>query len=211
MTDSIAAAVASAGIVPVLVIDDEARGPQLFAALSEGGIRCVEITLRTQAALALIELAARDFPELLVGAGTVLSVGDVDRVADAGARFAVSPGFDDAVVAQSAARGMLPVPGVATASEVIRARAAGLSHLKFFPAEPLGGAAAISALSGPFADVRFMPSGGLTAANAAAYVESPAVFAISGAWMATRKMITESDWATITRLSREALDTMGTR
>ena len=211
MTDSIAAAVASSGIVPVLVIDDAARGQRLLAALSEGGIRCIEITLRTDAALGLIELAARDFPELLVGAGTVLSVGDVDRVSDAGARFVVSPGFDEEVVAHSESRGLLPVPGVATATEVLRARSAGLSHLKFFPAEPLGGAAAISALSGPFADVRFMPSGGLTATNAAAYLKSRAVFAISGGWMATRAMIADGDWATITRMSREAVDAIGTR
>lgn len=211
MSDTTAAAIASAGIVPVLVIDDAAHGARLFGALSEGGIRCVEITLRTEAALELIELAARDFPELLVGAGTVLSTDDVDRVADAGARFAVSPGFDDAVVAHSASRGLLAVPGVATASEVQRARAAGLSHLKFFPAEPLGGVAAISALSGPFADVRFMPSGGLTAANAAAYLESPAVFAISGGWMATRSMIADGDWDSITRVSREVVDAIGAR
>ena len=211
MTDTIAASVTSAGIVPVLVIDDEAHGPQLLAALSEGGIRCVEITLRTEAGLGLIETAARDFPEMLVGAGTVLSVDDVDRVADAGARFAVSPGFDEAVVAHSLARGLLPMPGVATATEVQRARAAELSHLKFFPAESLGGVATISALSGPFADMRFMPSGGLTAANAAAYLAHSSVFAISGAWMATRAMVADGDWATITRLSRSAVDLVASR
>lgn len=211
MSDSTAEAVTQAGIVPVLVIDDASVGSRLFAALVDGGIRCVEITLRTPPALELIELAARDFPELLVGAGTVLSVGDVDRVADAGARFAVSPGFDEAVVSHSLSLGVLPMPGVATATEVQRARAAGLSHLKFFPAESLGGVAAISALAGPFADVRFMPSGGLTAANAAPYLASPAVFAISGGWMATRTLIADSDWATITRLSRSAVDQAATR
>ena len=191
------------GIVPVITIDDAARAVDLASALAAGGIDCAEITLRTPAGLAAIAAIAEALPDFTVGAGTVLTADDVTRVTDAGARFVVSPGFDDEVVDHARELGVLPVPGVATATEVQRALRAGVDHLKLFPAAQLGGRAMIDALAAPFATVRFLPSGSVSAANMAHYRESPEVFAVSGSWMATRAMIAAGDWATITRLSAE--------
>ena len=195
--------IARVGIVPVITIDDAARAVDLASALAAGGIDCAEITLRTPAGLAAIAAIAEALPDFTVGAGTVLTADDVTRVTDAGARFVVSPGFDDEVVDHARELGVLPVPGVATATEVQRALRAGVDHVKLFPAGPLGGRTMIDALAAPFPQVRFLPSGGVTAADAAHYLESPAVFAISGSWMATRAMIAAGDWSTITRLSAE--------
>jgi 2-dehydro-3-deoxyphosphogluconate aldolase / (4S)-4-hydroxy-2-oxoglutarate aldolase len=203
---SVAAAVEEAGLVPVLVLDDPSRGPALLDALVAGGVTCVEITLRTEAGLGLIEHCATSHPDVVLGAGTVLTPEDVDRVADAGARFLVSPGLDEDVVARALDRGILPVPGVATASEVQRALRLGLTHLKLFPAEQLGGVGMISALAGPFPGVRFLPSGGVSPANAAGYLAHSSVFAISGGWMATRALLADGDYTSITRLSQEAVD-----
>jgi 2-dehydro-3-deoxyphosphogluconate aldolase/(4S)-4-hydroxy-2-oxoglutarate aldolase len=189
------------GVVPVITIDDASRAVDLASALAAGGISCAEITLRTPAGLAAIEAIAAALPDFTVGAGTVLTPADASRSVDAGARFLVSPGFDDDLVAYARTRGVLPVPGVATATEVQRALRAGVEHVKLFPTAQLGGRAMIDALAAPFPSVRFLPSGGVTAANAADYAQSPAVFAVSGSWMATRAMIAAGDWATITRLS----------
>ena len=197
---------ASIRIVPVVVIDDAARAPELVAALGAGGIGCAEITLRTDDGLAAIAAAASAAPEFLVGAGTVLTVEQVDRSVDAGARFIVSPGFDDEVVARAQERGVAVVPGVATGTEIIRARRAGLSQLKFFPAVPLGGVAAISALAGPFGDVRFLPSGGLTLQNAAEFLALESVFAVSGSWMASRAMIADGSFDEVERSSRATVE-----
>lgn len=198
------------GIVPVVVIDDPGRAPGLVAALAAGGIRCAEITLRTAAAIPAIRAAAESATDgFLVGAGTALTAADVDRAVEAGARFVVSPGLDDAVIARSADLGVSHVPGVATATEVQRARSAGLGRLKFFPAGPMGGLATIEALSAPFPGVRFMPSGGVGASNAAEYAASHAVFAVSGSWMAPRALIAEGAWTEITRRSRDAMKLVG--
>lgn len=198
------------GIVPVVVIDDPGRAPGLVAALAAGGIRCAEITLRTDAAIPAVRSAAEAATgDFLVGAGTVLTVADVDRAVEAGARFVVSPGLDDAVVARCADLGVPHVPGVATATEVQRARSAGFDRLKFFPAGPMGGLATIEALSAPFPGLRFMPSGGVDASNAAQYAASRAVFAVSGSWMAPRALIAEGAWTEITRRSREAMRMVG--
>ncbi len=191
-------------IVPVVVVDDAAQVAGLVDALAAGGIRCAEITLRTPAAVEALRIAGA-VDGFVAGAGTVLTPDDVDRVVDAGARFVVSPGLDDDVVARCRHHGVDVVPGVATATEVQRALRLGLDRLKFFPAAQLGALAAIEALSGPFPGVRFLPSGGVSPENAAAYIASPSVFAVSGSWMATRAMIRDGDFATIERLSREAI------
>ncbi|WP_227000562.1 bifunctional 4-hydroxy-2-oxoglutarate aldolase/2-dehydro-3-deoxy-phosphogluconate aldolase [Protaetiibacter intestinalis] len=189
------------GIVPVVVLDDPDAGPDLAAALAAGGIGCAEITLRTPAGIpAIARISAAD-PGFLVGAGTVLEPRQVDEVADAGARFVVSPGLDPEIVERALARGLEVLPGVATASEVQRALRLGLDRVKFFPAEVLGGRAAIEALSGPFPGMRFLPSGGVTAANAADYLATPAVFAVSGSWMVPRSDVAAGDWAAIEQLS----------
>lgn len=187
--------------VPVIVIDDAAQAAPLAEALLRGGIGCAEITLRTDAGFAAIA-AASAVPDFVVGAGTVLEPDDVDRAVEAGARFVVSPGLAEDVVERSIALGVDVIPGVATATEVHRALRLGLSRLKLFPAGPLGGVAAVNALAGPFPEVRFLPSGGVTAENAGTYLASPSVFAVSGSWMARRDLIASGDFGAIERLSR---------
>lgn len=181
-----------ARIVPVIVIDDATHADELAAALVEGGITAVEVTLRTPAGLdAMAAMVAQG--GLVVGAGTVLTPDQVDACADAGARFVVSPGVDDDVIARALELGLTALPGIATATEVQRALRHGLSELKLFPADRLGGLGMIDSLGGPFPGIRFMPSGGVTAANAAEYLAHPSVFAISGSWMATRAAIAAGD------------------
>ncbi|WP_061963144.1 bifunctional 4-hydroxy-2-oxoglutarate aldolase/2-dehydro-3-deoxy-phosphogluconate aldolase [Demequina aurantiaca] len=192
-------------IVPVLVIDDATTARPLAQALAAGGIRCAEITLRTAAAIEAIELVA-DVPDFLIGAGTVLTADDVDRVVDAGARFVVSPGLDDEVVSRCRHHDVTVIPGVATATEVQRAVRLGLDVLKFFPAEVMGGITTIEQLAGPFPGVRFMPSGGVTPLNVARYAQSTSVFAVSGSWMATRRLVAGGEFSQIARLSREAFE-----
>ena len=196
---------AAARIVPVVVIDDAARAGDLAAALYEGGIRAVEVTLRTPAGLDAMAAMAQT-SGLLVGAGTVLTTEQLEASADAGARFIVSPGFDDDVVARAQALGLGVLPGVATATEVQRAVRAGLSELKLFPADRLGGLAMIDSLSGPFPGLRYMPSGGVTTANAVEYLAHPSVFAISGSWMATRAAIAAADFDGIRAASAAAME-----
>lgn len=191
-------------IVPVIVVDDAARAPELVAALAAGGIRCAELTLRTPAGLTAIATVAGT-ADFVVGAGTVISLADLDRSIDAGAEFIVSPGFDEEIVARAQERGIAVLPGTATASEVQRAAKAGLDTVKFFPADRLGGLPTIAALSAPFVGMGFVPSGGVTAANSLEYLAHPAVPAISGSWMATRAMIAAGDFAGIERLTREAV------
>lgn len=193
----------SGAIVPVVVIDSAAIAVDLVGALAAGGITTVEITLRTPAGLEAIR--ATSGGGSTIGAGTVLTPQQVDECADAGARFIVSPGFDDDVVARAQERGLDVLPGIATATELQRALRAGLDTVKFFPADRLGGLPTISSLAGPFPHVGFMPSGGVTAANAAEYLAHPSVFAISGSWMVPRDAIAAGDFDTVARLSAEAM------
>jgi 2-dehydro-3-deoxyphosphogluconate aldolase/(4S)-4-hydroxy-2-oxoglutarate aldolase len=195
----------AARLVPVIVIDDASRAGDLAGALVDGGIGAVEVTLRTPAGLdAMAAMAA--LGGLIVGAGTVISPEQVDASAASGATFIVSPGFDEEVVARARELGLGVLPGVATATEVQRALRAGLTQLKLFPADRLGGLAMIDSLLGPFPGIRFMPSGGVTAANAAEYLAHPGVFAISGSWMATRAQIAAGDFDAIRDASAAAMD-----
>jgi len=196
-------ALASIRVIPVIVIDDAGMAPDLAAALAAGGIPCAEITLRTPAGLAALT-AIDSVPGFLSGAGTVLTAFEVDRCVDAGARFIVSPGFDEEVVERSLLHDIAVLPGVATATEIQRALRAGIDTVKFFPADRLGGLATIAALAAPFPRIRFVPSGGVSPANAGEYLAHPAIFAVSGSWMATRDAIAAGDFATIERLAREA-------
>jgi 2-dehydro-3-deoxyphosphogluconate aldolase / (4S)-4-hydroxy-2-oxoglutarate aldolase len=190
-------------IVPVVTIDDADRAMDVAAALVAGGIGCAEITLRTPQGLEAIRKAASR-SDIVVGAGTVLSVEQVDHCVDAGAQFLVSPGFDDDVVARAQFHGVAILPGVATATEIQRALRAGLDVVKFFPADRLGGLDTIAALAAPLAGVRFVPSGGVNPSNAADYLRHPAIFGISGSWMVTRDAIATGDYDAIERLSRDA-------
>lgn len=193
----------SGSIVPVVVIDDAATAPDLVAALAEGGIHTVELTLRTPAGLDAIRAVADS--SSLIGAGTVLTVRQVEEVADAGAAFVVSPGYDDEVVARALELGLIVLPGVATPTELQRALKAGLDDVKLFPADRLGGLDMITALAGPFPNVGFMPSGGVKPGNARDYLAHPNVFAISGSWMVGRNLIAAGAFDEIARLSAEAV------
>jgi 2-dehydro-3-deoxyphosphogluconate aldolase/(4S)-4-hydroxy-2-oxoglutarate aldolase len=192
-------------IVPVLVIDDAGFAVDAAAALAAGGIGCVEITLRTPAALAAITAVAAA-GTTLVGVGTVTTPDDVARAADAGARFVITPGVDRDVIDACLDRGLDILPGAATATEVMAVLRSGLRAVKLFPADLLGGVDMISALAGPFPDVAFVPSGGVSPLNVAAYLGHPNVPAVSGSWMAGRQLLASRDVATIERLSREATD-----
>jgi 2-dehydro-3-deoxyphosphogluconate aldolase/(4S)-4-hydroxy-2-oxoglutarate aldolase len=191
-------------IVPVLVIDDAGFAVDAAAALAAGGIGCIEVTLRTPAALAAIAAIA-DAGTTLVGVGTVRDPDDVARAADAGARFMVTPGVDREVIERALDRGLGVLPGVATATDVLAVLRAGLHAVKLFPADLLGGVGMITALAGPFPDVAFVPSGGVSPANLAGYLAHPSVPAVSGSWMVSRDLLASRDAAAIERLSREAM------
>ncbi len=190
------------GIVPVVVIDDAARGRDVARALLDGGIACAEFTLRTPAGLGALEAAA-GVEGFLAGAGTVLTIAQADAAASAGAVFAVTPGYDAAIAQRMREHGAAMVPGVATATEVQRALADGFDRVKVFPAGNLGGAGYLDALHGPFPDVRFVPSGGVSPTNLADYLARPHVFAASGSWMVPRQAIADGDFAAITAAAAE--------
>ena len=181
MTDEVAA-LRRARILPVLTIHEPADVDPIADGLIGGGICAVEVTLRTPHGLTAIRRLA-DRGDLVVGAGTVLSGADVEAAVDAGAVFTVSPGLNEAVVSVARARGVVPLPGIATATELQRACALGLRHVKVFPIEAIGGMRMLEALHLPFPDVEFMPSGGVTPSTAAQYLALPSVFAVGGSWL----------------------------
>lgn len=193
-----------APVIPVIVLHDVAHAVPLARALVAGGIRMLEVTLRTPQALACMEAIAREVPDAVVGAGTVRSASDAQAAAMAGARFAVSPGYTH-VVGQACRDLHLPLlPGVATGSEIMLAQEDGLTELKFFPALQAGGAAMLKAWSGPFGDVRFCPTGGVTSANAAELLALPNVVCVGGSWLTPADALAAGDWARITHLARAA-------
>jgi 2-dehydro-3-deoxyphosphogluconate aldolase/(4S)-4-hydroxy-2-oxoglutarate aldolase len=190
-------------ILPVVVIDDPAAATDLAAALAAGGLRFAEVTFRTAgAAEALAAMAAH--PDLIVGAGTVVSTGQVDTAIASGARFAVSPGFDSAVVEYCQSRDLPVFPGVATATDIQAALRHGVETVKFFPAEALGGLPLITALAAPFPGVSFIPTGGIDVSNAPAYLRHPAVSAVGGSWMVPRARIEAGDWDGVAALAAQA-------
>jgi 2-dehydro-3-deoxyphosphogluconate aldolase/(4S)-4-hydroxy-2-oxoglutarate aldolase len=193
-----------APVIPVIVLDDVAQAVPLARALVEGGIRMLEVTLRTPAALRCIEAIAAQVPGAVPGAGTVRSADDARDAAAAGARFAVSPGYTSAIGAACREHGLPLLPGVATGSEILLAQQDGWRELKFFPAVPAGGAAMLKAFAGPFHDVRFCPTGGITAANAKEFLALPNVVCVGGSWLTPAEAVRVGDWAAITRLAREA-------
>ena len=194
-----------APVIPVIVLHNVAHAVPLARALLAGGIRMLEVTLRTPQALACMEAIARDVPEAIVGAGTVRSAADVQAAAMAGARFAVSPGYTPAVGRACRDLGLALLPGVATGSEIMMAQEDGLTHLKFFPAMQAGGVAMLKAWSGPFGDVSFCPTGGVTLQNAPELLALANVLCVGGSWLVPGDAIAEGDWARITRLARDSL------
>jgi len=197
------AAIADQRVLPVVTIDDAGTARELGRALRSAGATAVEITFRSEAAAdAIAALAADGF---VVGAGTVLSAQQVQIAAAAGAVFAVSPGLDQSVVQACAEFDLIALPGVATASELTQAMSLGISTVKLFPAEVVGGVALIKALAAPFPNACFVPTGGLTAENAGSYLALPQVLAIGGSWMTAPSLLAAADWDSVERLTREAI------
>lgn len=203
--DRIATSITDIGLLPVIVIDDPTHAEPLARALVDSGLHTAEITFRTDHAAQAIETMAR-FPELLVGAGTVRTRAQVRRAQDAGAKFVLSPGYSEQVVDESRTRKLPVFPGVSSATDIHRVTEAGLQVLKFFPAEANGGTATIAALSAPFPEVRFIPTGGIGPHNLNSYLLQPAVSAVGGSWMVPRDPIRTHDWATVTKLCRQAVE-----
>ncbi len=193
-----------AAVIAVIVLNDVAHAVPLARALVAGGIRMLEVTLRTPQGLACIEAIAREVPEAVIGAGTARSAADVMACAMAGARFIVSPGYTQAL-GQACRDTDLPLlPGVATGSEIMLAQEDGFTELKFFPALQAGGPAMLKAWGGPFGDVKFCPTGGVSLANAAEFLALSNVVCVGGSWLTPADAVAQGDWARITALARQA-------
>lgn len=203
MTDTIAR-ISEIGIVPVIVLDDPGLARPLADALAEGGLPCAEVTLRTPRAAEVLTVMARD-PRLVAGAGTVLTVAQVDAAIDAGATYIVTPGYSRDVVRAGQDRGIPVIPGVATPTEIQMALADGVTLVKFFPAEAIGGARALSAMAGPFPMLRFIPTGGISPGNLESYLALPSVAAVGGSWMVAPGLVSGRKWTDISQLAAEAV------
>jgi len=190
-------------VIPVIVLQHVDDAVPLAQALVAGGVKVLEVTMRTPVALRCIEEIARAVPEAIVGAGTVRSAADARAAQAAGARFAVSPGYTEAVGSTCRAIGLPLLPGVATASELMAALDGGYSFVKFFPAAAAGGLPMLKALAGPFPEVSFCPTGGVTAQNAREFLALPQVKVCGGTWLTPQDAVQTGDWARITRLASE--------
>ena len=194
-------------LVPVVVIEDAAKAVDLAKALLSAGLGVIEITFRTAAAEESIRRIAKECPDMLVGAGTLLDSEQVKKAAGAGAKFGLAPGLDEKVIQAAQKEKLAYVPGVATPSDVQKGLSLGCKIQKFFPAEQAGGAPYLKALEGPYAHtgVRFIPTGGLQISNVGPYLALKSVAALGGSWFVDKKYIEAADWATIQRLTREAI------
>lgn len=197
--------IGSLGIVPVVVLNDAKDAVPLAQALMDGGLPCAEVTFRTAAAEESIKNISENCPDMLVGAGTVLSIEQVDRAVAAGAKFIVAPGFDPELVDYCLEKNIPVFPGCITPSEITQAVKRGLEIVKFFPAEQYGGVATIKALAGPFPNLKFMPTGGINAKNLASYLESDKIFVCGGSWMVKGDLIKAGDFDKIRELTAEAV------
>ena len=191
-------------VIPVIVIHRLEDAVPLAQALVDGGVRVLEVTLRTPIALQCMEAIARQVPGALLGAGTVRSIADAQAAKDAGCTFAVSPGYTSQIGQACRDIGLPLLPGTATGSEVMQANADGYFFLKFFPAMQAGGLAMLKALAGPFTDVVFCPTGGITLESAPQFLALPNVKVVGGSWLTPADAVTAKDWSRITRLAREA-------
>lgn len=192
------------GIIPVLIFPDPAQAAPTAAALIDGGLTVLEVTLRTEAAWQALDAVIAAHPDAVVGVGTVLEPEQMVRAKEAGARFAVSPGFEPMLAEAARATRLFYLPGVATASEVMQARRAGFHLLKLFPAEAAGGRALLRSFASPFGDVAFCPTGGVGPANLADYLTLPNVACVGGSWVATDADIAAGDWPGITEKAKAA-------
>lgn len=191
-------------VIPVMVIDDPYQAVPLATALYRGGLKVLEVTLRTEYGLQAIVDIGQALPDAVVGAGTVITPDDVKTARQAGARFLVSPGCTPRLLASAQAEDIALLPGVNTPSEAMLLLEQGLRHLKFFPAEAAGGVAMLKSIAGPLPQLRFCPTGGINPQNAASYLDLPNVACVGGTWMLDKRAIAAGDWDTVERLSREA-------
>lgn len=196
------------GIVPVIALDHVEDAAPLAKALCDGGLPCAEITFRTDAAEESIRIMSEQFPEMLVGAGTVLTTEQVDRAVNAGAKFIVSPGLNPKVVKYCVDKGIPVTPGCANPSDVEVAIELGLEVVKFFPAEAAGGLNMIKSMAAPYTKMKFMPTGGINAKNLTSYLDFNKIIACGGSWMVSKDMVNAKDWDGITALTKEAVGTM---
>ena len=196
-------------VVPVMVIKDLAHAVPLARALVAGGIRVLEITLRTSVAVEAIREIARAVPEAVVGAGTVTSVDDLAAVSEAGAVFAISPGLTPELLDAANQGNIALIPGIATVSELMTGLQRGYDHFKFFPAEAAGGIAMLKAIAGPFPKVTFCPTGGICLGNYREYLALGNVACVGGSWVAPAEAVAQGDWGRITQLAREAVEGAG--
>ena len=192
------------GVVPVVVLDDVKDALPLAKALTEGGLPCAEVTFRTEAAEESIKVMAEAYPDMVVGAGTVLTIEQVDAAVKAGAKFIVSPGFDPEIVDYCLKKEIPIFPGCVTLSEVAQAVKRGLKVVKFFPAEPAGGVAMIKAMAAPYHQLRFMPTGGIGTQNLKDYLEFDKIICCGGSWMVKADLIKNGEFEKICKLTKEA-------
>lgn len=193
-------------VVPVAVLDDAAHAVPAAQALLRGGIHTIEVTLRTPAALTAIERIAAEVPDIVVGAGTITEPGQAAKAAKAGARYLVTPGCTERLLDEIDDTGLPGLPGISTVSEALHLAERGARALKFFPAEPSGGAAYLKALAGPLPDLRFCPTGGITASNAPTYLALPNVDCIGGSWLTPGEVLAAGDWDHVEALARQATE-----
>jgi len=199
------AALKAAKIVPVVVVDGADEGLKLADALIAGGLPVAEVTLRLPGAMDAIRAISEHRPEIILGAGTVVTAEQAEEAVKAGAKYLVSPGTFEPVIKKAKELGVPILPGVATPSDIMRAVDLGLDTVKLFPAGVVGGPAAIKAFSGPFPNISFMPTGGVSTANIADYFAIPAVIAVGGSWMVERGLVTGGKWDEITELTKQAV------
>lgn len=193
------------GVLPVVVLDDAKDAEPLAKALVEGGLPCAEVTFRTEAAEESIRIMTKEFPEMIVGAGTVLTIDQVDRAVTAGAKFIVSPGFDPEIVDYCLKKEIQVYPGCAIPSEVSQAVKRGIEVIKFFPAEQLGGLSTIKALAAPYSGVKFMPTGGVNGQNLEGYLSFERIIACGGSWMVKGDLVKAGKFDEIKALVAEAV------
>lgn len=198
--------IAKIRIVPVVAIEKAEDAKRLGEALVKGGIPCAEVTFRTDAALETIRIMTEEFPDMLVGAGTVLKTEQADRAVAAGAKFCVSPGFNPRVVKHCIDNGITMVPGCSSPTDIEAALEFDLEVVKIFPAEAIGGLPLIKAMSAPYSNMKFMPTGGINAGNIGKYLEFKKIIACGGSWMVDKKLINEGRFDEIEKLCREAVE-----
>ncbi|MGE4583123.1 MAG: bifunctional 4-hydroxy-2-oxoglutarate aldolase/2-dehydro-3-deoxy-phosphogluconate aldolase [Sphaerochaeta sp.] len=205
MHDALFAQIHEIGLVPVVKIDDASKAEGLAKAMIDGGLPCAEVTFRTDAAEEAIRRISKAYPEMLVGAGTVINLDYAKKAVAAGARFIVSPGFNPTVVDWCLENNVPIVPGVCTPSDIEAGLSRGMTTLKFFPAEVSGGVDMLKNFAGPFPNLTFMPTGGISLANLASYAKQPNVLAVGGSWMVKGELIESENWQAITDLCKDAV------